>query len=440
METVHDIEIRNILIERIDIQHRGVGIVVGFIGPQGRRVIAYGKLDRDDPRDVNGDTIFEIGSVTKVFTSLLLEDMVQRSEVELNDPVAKYLPAGTRVPERNGRSITLADLSTHTSGLPRLPSNFHPKDPANPYVDYTPEQLYEFLSTYELTRDIGSQFEYSNLGAGLLGFALARRAGMDYEELIRARIAEPLQMSSTGVTLSVEMRQRLALGHNDKLAVVPNYDFLVLAGAGALRSSANDMLTFLAANLGYLKSSLVPAMSEMVSVRRPAGGPGSGEIALGWIIANRSGHSIVWHNGGTGGYRSFLGFDAEARVGVVVLSNTFTGAGVDDIGMHLLDPNFPLQPAPREHKEVPIDPKLLDLYVGQYQLAPNFVLTITRGGDQLFAQATGQAKVPIFAESDHGFFYKVVDAEITFETDTSGQAIGLTLHQNGANVPAKRIE
>jgi serine-type D-Ala-D-Ala carboxypeptidase/endopeptidase len=152
-----------------------------------------------------------------------------------------------------------------------------------------------------------------------------------------------------------------------------------------------------------------------------------------------SGHSIVWHNGGTGGYRSFLGYDAEARVGVVVLSNTFTVSGVDDIGMHLLDPHFPLRPPPRDHKEVPVDPKLLDFYVGHYQLAPNFALAITREGNQLFAQATGQSKAPIFAEGNQEFFYKVVDAQITFETDTSGQATGLTLHQNGANMAAKRI-
>jgi serine-type D-Ala-D-Ala carboxypeptidase/endopeptidase len=437
METLDDSEIRNILIERIDTRHQGVGIVAGIIGSQGRRVIAHGKLDRDDPRDVSGDTIFEIGSVTKVFTSLLLEDMVQRGEVALNDPVAKYLPAGTKVPEHNGQPITLVDLSTHTSGLPRLPSNFHPKDPANPYADYTPEQLYESLSSCELTRDIGAQFEYSNFGGGLLGFALARRAGMDYQGLIQARIAGPLQMSSTGVTLSDEMRQRLARGHNDKLAAVPNWDFSVLAGAGALRSSVNDMLTFLAANLAYLQSPLTSAMSEMLSVRRPTG---LGEVALGWIIGNRSGHSIVWHNGGTAGYRSFLGYDAGTRVGVVVLSNTFTAAGVDDIGMHLLDPHIPLLPPPREHNEVAIDPKLLDLYVGQYQLAPKFVLSVMREGDQLFAQATGQGKAPIFAESDHGFFYKAIDAQITFEIDSGGRAASLTLHQGGANVPAKRIE
>ena len=435
-----DAEIRKILVERIDTFHQGVGIVVGVIEPQGRRVVAYGSLEKGDPRPLNGDTIFEIGSTTKVFTSLVLADMVQRGEVALADPVAKYLPAEAKVPERGGRAITLVDLSTHTSGLPRMPSNFRPKDPANPYADYTVDQLYQFLSSYQLTRDIGSQFEYSNLGGGLLGQALAHRGGVDYEALVRSRITGPLGMNSTGITLSPEMKARLALGHNDKLVTVPNWDLPALAGAGALRSSVNDMLTFLAANLGYVKSPLAPAMAAMLSVRRPTGAPGGGEIGLGWLITKPSEDEIVWHNGGTGGYRSFIGYDAKSRVGVVVLSNTFTGSGVDDIGMHLLDSHVPLLPAPKEHKEITVDPKIFEGYVGQYQLAPNFILTVTREGDQLFTQATGQSKVQVFPESQRDFFLKVVDAQITFETDANGRATSLTLHQNGANMPAKRIE
>jgi CubicO group peptidase (beta-lactamase class C family) len=434
-----DSEIRKILVERIDAFHQGVGIVVGVIEPQGRRVVAYGSLNQGDTRPLNGDTIFEIGSVTKVFTSLLLSDMVQRGEVALADPVAKYLPADATVPERGGRVITLVDLSTHTSGLPRLPSNLVPKDPANPYADYSAEQLYQFLSSYQLTRDIGSQFEYSNLGGGLLGHTLARRAGMDYEALVRSRITGPLGMTSTGITLTPDMKARLAVGHNEKLVVVPTWDFQVLAGCGALRSTANDLLTFLGANLGYVKSPLAPAMAAMLSVRRPAGS-GLGEIGLAWLIAKASDGEIVWHNGGTFGYRSFLGYDAKTRVGVVVLSNTFTGAGVDDIGMHLLDLHVPLLPAPKEHKEITIDPKIFDGYVGQYQLAPNFIFTFTREGDKLFTQATGQPKFQIFPESQREFFLKVVDAQVTFETDANGRATSLTLHQNGRTLTAKRIE
>jgi serine-type D-Ala-D-Ala carboxypeptidase/endopeptidase len=425
-----DSEIRQMLVDRIDVQHQSVGIVVGVVGPKGRRVIAYGQLEKGDPRPLDGDTIFEIGSATKVFTSLLLADMVQRGEVALDDPVARYLPPGVTMPERNGRSITLVDLATHTSGLPRVPTNMSPKDPANPYADYSVEQLYQFLSTYKLTRDIASQYEYSNLGGGLLGHVLARHAGMDYEALVRARICEPLGMNNTRITLTPQMRARLAAGHNAALATVENWDLPTLAGAGALRSTANDLLTFLAANLGYRKSPLAPAMAAMLKVRRPTGQTGL-EVSLGWHIFTTNGMEIIWHNGGTGGYRSFIGFDPKAGIGVVALSNASTLAGVDDIGRHLLDPSIPLMQPPKEHKQVTVDPKLFDGYVGAYQLAPNFVITITREGDHLFAQATGQPKFEMFPESDRDYFFKIVDAQITFVTDSQGRATELILHQRG---------
>lgn len=433
-----DAQIRDLLVERIDKQHQSVGIVVGVIDSTGRRTISYGRFDTGDNKAVDGDTIFEIGSATKVFTSLLLADMVQRGEVALTDPVAKYLPAGVRMPERNGRQITLEDLATHTSGLPRLPSNLSPKDAANPYADYSVEQLYQFLSGYQLTRDIGSQYEYSNLGGGLLGHVLARRAGMDYEKLVRSRICEPLGMRSTAITLSEEMKTRFAVGHDATMQRVAYWDLPTLAGAGALRSTANDMLTFVAANLGYVKSPLAPAMAAMLTVRRPTGVPGL-EIGLAWHILTRDGHEIVWHNGGTGGFRSFIGFERKTGMGVVVLSNAETPAGVDDIGQHLLNANAPLWQPPKEHKQIAVDPKVFDGYVGQYQLAPNFIMTITREGDHLFVQATGQPKLEIFPESEHDFFLRVVDAQITFETDSQGRATGLVLHQNGMNQPAKRL-
>jgi serine-type D-Ala-D-Ala carboxypeptidase/endopeptidase len=433
-----DAQIRDLLVERIDKQHQSVGIVVGVVDSTGRRTISYGKFDTTDNRTVDDNTIFEIGSVTKVFTSLLLADMAQRKEVALTDPVAKYLPTGVKMPERNGRQITLEDLATHTSGLPRLPSNLSPKDPANPYADYTVEQLYEFLSGYQLTRDIGSQYEYSNLGGGLLGHVLARRAGMDYEKLVRARICEPLGMRSTVITLSDEMRTRFAIGHNAMMKPVAHWDLPTLAGAGALRSTANDMLTFVAANLGYIKTPLAPAMTAMLAVRRPTGAPGL-EVGLAWHILTRDGHEIVWHNGGTGGFRSFIGFERKTGMGVVVLSNAETMAGVDDIGQHLLNPNAPLWQPPKEHKQIAVDPKVFDGYVGQYQLAPNFILTITREGTQFFVQATGQPKLEIFPESERDYFLKVVDAQITFETDSQGRATRLVLHQNGMNQPAKRL-
>jgi serine-type D-Ala-D-Ala carboxypeptidase/endopeptidase len=438
-----DAEIRKILVDRVDAQKQSVGIVVGVIDSSGRRVVSYGHLAKDDPRPLNGDTVYEIGSITKVFTSLLLADAVERGEVALTDPVSKFLPAKVKIPERGGRSITLQDLATHTSGLPRMPTNFAPKDPANPYADYSFENLYTFLSGYQLTRDIGSEYEYSNLGGGLLGHALTLAArATDYESLVRARVAAPLGMTSTSITLSPEMKARLAGGHGPTLAPVANWDLPALAGAGALRSTANDLLTFLAANLGYARTPLAPAMARMLAVRRPTTIPNT-VIGLGWHVLTSHGKEIVWHNGGTAGYRTFIGFDPAARVGVVVLSNAGTPAGPDDIGRHLLDAELPLlrpQAPPKTRTEIAVDPQMLERYVGRYQLAPAAIITMTREGGRLFTQLTGQPRFEIFAETDTDFFLKVVDAQVTFETDGTGKAAALVLHQNGLDQRAKRID
>jgi CubicO group peptidase (beta-lactamase class C family) len=436
-----DAEIQRILADRIDAQKQSVGIVVGVIEPTGRRVVAHGRFANGDSRPVGADTVYEIGSITKVFTSLLLADAVQRHEVALTDPVSKFLPDTAKMPERGGRTITLQDLATHTSGLPRMPDNFKPADPANPYADYSVEQLYHFLASYQLARDIGSQYEYSNLGGGLLGHVLALRAHTDYASLVRDRITGPLGMSSTAIALSPEMKSRLAVGHSAVLQPVANWDLPTLAGAGALRSTTADLLVFLAANLGYTTSPLAPAMKAMLDVRRPTG-TGGLEVALGWHVLTAHGHEIVWHNGGTAGYRTFIGFDRAARSGVVVLSNAGTAAGPDDIGRHLLDPQLPLLAlaAPAQHTEVKVDSKLYDNYVGRYQLAPSAILTISREDDHLFAQLTGQPKFEIFPEGEKQFFFKVVDAQLTFETGAQGKATAVVLHQNGVNPRAPRIE
>jgi D-alanyl-D-alanine-carboxypeptidase/D-alanyl-D-alanine-endopeptidase len=443
-------EIREILVRRIDHQKQTVGIVVGVIEPNGRRVVAYGNLANGDPRTLDGDTIFEIGSITKVFTSLALADMVNREEVTLDDPAAKYLPENVRMPERGGRSITLLDLSTHTSGLPRIPSNMKPKDLGNPYADYTVDDLYQFLSSYTLPRDPGSEFEYSNLGGGLLGHLLAYRAGTDYESLIGTRITQPLSMPDTGITLSSSMKRRMATGHNGMLAPAANWDLPTLAGAGALRSSANDMLTFLEAFLGYKESPLAPAMKAMLEVRRPLG---QSTIGLGWIIMSAHDREIAAHDGGTGGFRAWVGYDPKERIGVVVLSNASTPIGVFDIGIHLLDPEWPLAnpEPPKQRTEIPIDPRLLDHYTGRYQVTPNLIFEVTRDGGRLFAQAFVQLphnppgdpiaapKFELFAEDEKNFFARVADNQITFETGPEGRATSLILHQAGRDMSAPRL-
>lgn len=410
---------------------RYAGVAIGVVARDGtRRTVAYGPDAGVAPFDAN--TVFEIGSITKTFTAAVLADMVARGEVTLDDPVARYLPPGTVVPSRDGRAITLLDLATQSSGLPPMPSNFAPRDPSNPYADYSVQQMYDFLRSYQLSRAVGAVYVYSNLGVGLLGHALALRAGEGYEALVSRRVLQPLGMNDTRITLTPSMRKRLAPGHGPDGSPAANWDLPTLAGAGALRSTVNDMLTYIRANAD---STSRPLGATLAMTHGERHGTPSANLTLGltWHrLRSPAGRVIVWHNGGTGGYRTFTGYSEATGEGVVVLANTSNS--VDEIGLHLLDASIPLPPLPKKRVEVALPVATLDRYVGVYELAPTFALTITRQGTQLMAQATNQPAFPIFAESDGEFFFKVVDAQLSFARDGSA----LTLVQNGGRMPGKR--
>lgn len=434
-DRLSDAAIRRILVQRVDADRQSRGMVVGVIDARGRRVIAHGLMGAGG-KPIDGKTLFEIGSVTKALTGLLLADMVRRGEVRLEDPVADHLPPGTVVPTRNGKAITLIDLATHTSGLPRLPSNMAMKDPLNPYADYTEAQLDAFLRDYALPRDIGATYEYSNLGVGLLGRALAYRAGGDYETVLRKRVLAPLRMTDTAIALSPAQAARFSSGHNAALEVTPHWDLPSLAGAGALRSTADDLLKLLAAELSYADTPLKAAMADQLVPRRPAGG--EVVVALGWHIWSTPDGDIVTHSGGTMGFQSFVGFNHKTGLGVVVLSNTAGVMGVDDIGLHLMA-GRPLKTAPKSRVAVPLPATAFDKLVGRYAMAPGVVMTIRRDGERMIGQLTGQPSVEIFAESPTTFFLKVVDAQLTFTVDGEGRGTAVTLHQNGQNTTAQRL-
>src|ERR1700736_204992 len=206
-------EIRKILTERVGANEKDTGIIVGVIEPRGRRIITFGHRNAGDLRPLDGDTIFEIGSVTKGFTVLLLADMVGKNEVALSDPVAKYLAADFKVPERNGRSITLVDLATHASGLPFMPENAPAlNDPAA--AKYSAADLKQYVSNYKLKRDIGAEWEYSNIGYWVLSEALSNRGGKSYEDLMQTRVITPLKLTNTDFALSPKMKGNLAVGHD----------------------------------------------------------------------------------------------------------------------------------------------------------------------------------------------------------------------------------
>jgi CubicO group peptidase (beta-lactamase class C family) len=423
----NEVDIKQILENRVDKRKSSPGIVVGIIDKDGPKIYSYGKFDADSTNLVTGDTVFEIGSISKAFTGMLLAQAIHRGDVDLDDRAAKYLPASVKLPSRDGKEITLRHLTTHTSGLPRLPGNLTPQDSENPYADYTVEQLYAYLGKCKLNSIPGEEYAYSNLGAGLLGHILALRAGTNYEALVRRDICEPLGMTDTRITLTKEMNARLAPGHNAKGKRVKNWDIPTLAGAGALRSTANDVLELLAANIGLSNTNLLPAFEKSHVSRHDAGAPGM-EIGFGWHISLEWGARCIWHNGGTGGYHSFAGFDKKQQRGVVVIANSEND--IDDIGFNVL----------HLRRVAKIDYKIYEEYVGRYDFPISGQFVITREGDRLFAKLDKQSALEVFPESATQFTCALVDARLTFVRDKDGAMSHLVLHQNGIDQKAKRAK
>jgi CubicO group peptidase (beta-lactamase class C family) len=289
------------------------------------------------------------------------------------------------------------------------------------------DQMYVFLSGYRLTRAPGSSFEYSNYGFGLLGNLLVRRAGQaDYEALLLERITRPLGMDSTRIELTPEMRSRLATPHLSYSVVTSNWDIPTLAGCGAIRSTANDMLTFLAANMRMTDTELQPALQLANTPQRPTDG---GEyIGLGWIFP-KSGNGIHWHNGETGGYHSYLGWDPQRKIGAVVLANA--AVDIDDVGLQLIR-RLPLT-------SVSIDPQVLAAYAGKYQFPDGVIMTIRVDGTRIFIQAPNRPEYELYALSENQFYPREFDAVCTFYRNDKGEVDRMVLLESGETYEAKKV-
>jgi CubicO group peptidase (beta-lactamase class C family) len=323
------------IIKREVASKRSKSIVVGIIDASGRQIYSEGIISDQSPVRPNGNTVYEIGSITKVFASVLLAEMSLKGQLNLTDPISKYLPANVKSPVRNGREITLLSLATHRSGMPRFPYTPYPKDLDNPYANYTEDMLYEYVSSFQPDYDFDTRWRYSNVAYGLLGNILSRIAKKDFEPLILETICRPLSMPSTAITLTKQMRANTARGHAITGKPTVSLELGALEAAGALRSNANDLLTFAAANMGLIKTNLLPAL-QLTHVLRAKKDGNDTYTTMGWTLANDSGRELLFKDGGTPGYRTFLGLDKEKKIGVVVLSNTDNS--VTDIGWYILDP------------------------------------------------------------------------------------------------------
>ncbi|HEY7640030.1 MAG TPA: serine hydrolase [Steroidobacteraceae bacterium] len=429
-------EIHAQLVERVDARKWGTAIVVGISSPQGRRVVSYGSLSLQDSRQADGSTLFEIASLTKVFTALLLADMAKQGKVSPDAPVSTCLPAGVKVPEHGGRQITFVDLATHSSGLPLRPQNLASQTALNKYAGYTLDQLWQGLATFELPRDPGTAFEYSNWGFALLGQALAHCAGRSYQALLAERVTGPLGMRDTTFTPVAAARSRLAAPYDAKLQPMPYEELGALGAAGGLYSNVDDLLAFVELFLGRGPPSLAAATATMLEPRRPGGGPDT-RMGLGWRVTVSNGMTTLWSTGGADGFRSFMAFDPDARVAVVALTNGRTNVGVDDIGWHILDPRVAVV---RQHPRVAVPAEALERYVGRYRFEEDGVLmTVVREEDHLVVQMTGQGPSPVFAGGPREFFPEDIEAQFVFDDSGKGPAPSLVLNQDGHSYKAVRV-
>jgi serine-type D-Ala-D-Ala carboxypeptidase/endopeptidase len=319
-------------------------LVVGLLDPNGTKIFGFGNISKTNNVPVNGNTIYNIASLTKTFTTLVLADMVNEGVINLDDPIEKYLPYNVTVPQYNGTKITLGDLATHTSGLPFMPSNIWLNNTIgdlNP--DYNSTQMYQALSNTTLLSEPGTKFLYSDFGLGLLGNILSlKEGGIPYEQLVKDRILDVLGMNDTKITLSEnDIENRFPVGHLNGSEIetpeVPD----VIAGAGAFRSTVNDLLKYLSANLGLIHTTLDEPMQLQHLIQHPSISANpmnySEYVALGWRVLTDFGSETLTHTGSINGWNAMIGFTPANQIGVVLLCSCgLEDANTGNIGFVLL--------------------------------------------------------------------------------------------------------
>ncbi|MFT3827560.1 MAG: serine hydrolase [Chitinophagaceae bacterium] len=299
-----------------------VGIVVGVLENGKTHVYGYGEMVKDKGEVPGGNTLFEIGSLSKTFTATLLADLVEKGKINLSDPVNKYLPDSIPALQFNGKPITIASLSNHSSGLPRMPGNiFFSSIPDNPYVKYDDAKLFAFLKRFKTTREPGAEYEYSNLAVGLLGVIIERVSGRSYEQQLKAVICKPLGLKQTTVTIGKTDSAYFAQGYDAQAQIKPvhSWEFISLAGAGAIRSGVNDLLLYAKAQVNAARTPLSKAIQL---THQQTFEFGQTRVALGWHINSFNNKSYMGHNGQTGGYCSSMLVDPVSGKAVVILINS----------------------------------------------------------------------------------------------------------------------
>lgn len=424
-----DMEIARVLEERLSMQ--GMGLVAVKLQDEQVRWAGAGRRSTQDTTPPDLNTPFELGSITKTFTALLLADMTLRGELGLDDAVESVLPGALRLRDTNGAAITFGDLATHRSGLPRLPTNLRQPHGEDPY-DYTSKELWDFLADWKPTTARQTRWEYSNLGYGLLGEALALRHRSTFAELLSTRILAPLGFYHMKLALRDTTVPNLAPGHDAQGRPAALWRFGAMAAAGALAGSARDLARYAQAALGVFDHPLKAAFALAFTVRTE--GPSAmNPAALAWLSAPLMKRRVLTHDGGTAGYSTSLFIDPTTRSASFVLSNT--AMPVQDLAIHFLEPRVPVRNLRAERRQteqpsVAVSPQAMAELAGSYALQPQFKVTVRVRDGRLFAQATGQGEFELFAAEGRRWFARVTALEVHFE-GAEGPPQAFVLHQGG---------
>jgi CubicO group peptidase (beta-lactamase class C family) len=387
----------------------------------------FANLEWDIPNSPSAK--FRLGSITKQFTAASILLLEERGKLKVDDPAKKYMPDAPAAWDK----ITIFNLLTHTSGIPSF-TGFPDYASLEPFST-TPEQLVARFRDKALDFQPGEKMSYSNSGYVLLGYLIEKISGESYEKFVQENIFTPLRMKDSGYDSNSAIILHRAAGYAPGPNGPVNAGFInmtVPLSAGALYSTTEDLLRW---EQGLFEGKVL-SLSSLQKMTTPF----KNDYAFGLQVHMVNGRKLIDHGGGIEGFNTMLAYYPEEKLTVIVLGN-LNGSVPQEIASKLAAVVHGEKVVmPSEHKEVAVSPKLFDGYVGRYQLAPDFVMTVTREDDHLFLQATGQPKFQIYPESDRDYFLKVVDAQITFVTDGNGRATELTLHQGGRDQHAKRIE
>jgi len=401
-----------------------------FIAKGGKVILSkgYGMANYELDVPNTPQTKFRLGSITKQFTAMAIMQLQEKGLLNVDDPITKYFPD-----YKAAEKVTIQHLLTHTGGIHNFTSD--PEYQQMMRVNSPPDKTFAVFKDKPLDFEPGSKWNYSNSGYILLGMIVEKVSGKSYEAYLKENIFQPLNMVNTGYDHTDALLKNRAAGYEIKMGAITNTDFLDMSipfSAGSLYSTVEDL--YLWDRALYTEKLVKKATLEKIFT------PVKNNYGYGWGIDEQNGHKRIGHGGGINGFVTQINRYVNDDVCVIVLNNLLparVGKIASDLGLMALGEKLEVV---KERKEIKLDPKIYDTYVGVYQFKEGFNMTVTREGDRLYVQATGQGKAELFPESEKDFFVKVVDAQFSFGKNDKGEVTELVLYQGGQRLLALKVK